>query len=255
MTHVVLLLYFCFQSAAIIRTQNSFGLRAASLLRGIPFGAYVNFGNIENNVDNGQYIENIRENYQIIGLENELKYQHIWVAENVYDFAAANLFLGGTPNTTGWVQQHFMQFRGHNVIWPSDTWTPAWLLKEESSITPEKAKQLLSDYIHTVVGRYRGKIPWWDVINEAIHDINTTNPFNLRDCFWLRKLGPDYLKYAFIFTHEADPDVKLYYNEYGNETIGIKATDTLDLVKWLRSEGAPIHGVGFQWHINTSIIV
>lgn len=134
-------------------------------------------------------------------------------------------------------------------------WTPAWLLKEESSITPEKAKQLLSDYIHTVVGRYRGKIPWWDVINEAIHDINTTNPFNLRDCFWLRKLGPDYLKYAFIFTHEADPDVKLYYNEYGNETIGIKATDTLDLVKWLRSEGAPIHDVGFQWHINTSIIV
>ena len=154
---VLLLLYFSLSSVVIIWGQNSIGLRAASVLRGTPFGAYVNFDNIENNVDNGQYITNIKENYQIIGLENELKYQHIWVAENVYDFAAADLFLGSTPNTTGWAQQNSMQFRGHNVIWSPDMWTPAWLLNEELSITPEKANQLLSDYIHTLVGHYRGK--------------------------------------------------------------------------------------------------
>jgi endo-1,4-beta-xylanase len=52
-------------------------------------------------------------------------------------------------------------------------------LKEESTITSDKAKQLLSDYVHAVVGRYQGKIRWWNVVNEAINDINTTNPFNL----------------------------------------------------------------------------
>ena len=249
-----MLLFVFLSILACSQGQNPLGLRGASNLRGILFAAYVNYDNIRNNVDNGQYIQSIKDNYQVIELENELKYQHIWVAEDVYDFAAAD-FLLGAPNETGWAEQNLMQVRGHNVIWPPDMWTPVWLLKEESSITPDKAKQLLSDYIHTVVGRYRGKIPWWDVINEAIHDINTSNPFNLRDCFWFRKLGPDYLKYAFIFSHEADPDAKLYYNEYGTETVGIKATNTLNLVKWLRTEGATVHGVGFQWHINTSTTV
>jgi endo-1,4-beta-xylanase len=111
-----------------------------------------------------------------------------------------------------------------------DEHTPSWLLKEEPSITPGKAKQLLSDYIHTVVGRYRGKLAWWDVVTEAIDDDNNTNPFNLRDSFWLRKLGPDYVKYAFMFAHEADPNAQLHYNDYSLETKGLKATRTLNLV-------------------------
>ena len=111
----------------------------------------------------------------------------------------------------------------------------------------------MSDYIHTVVGRYRGKIPWWDVVNEAIDDNNNTNPFNLRESFWLRKLGPDFMKYAFIFAHEADPNVQLYYNEYHIESVGLKANRTINLVNWLRSEGATVHGIGLQWHINVSM--
>jgi hypothetical protein len=128
-------------------------------------------------------------------------------------------------------------------------------LKQESSITSDKAKSLLSDYIHAVVGRYRGKIPWWDVINEAIDDSNNSRPFNLRDCFWFRKLGPDFIKYAFMFAHEADPNVKLYYNEYNIESVGLKATRTINLANWLRSEGAIIDGIGLQWHIGVSTTV
>jgi len=111
----------------------------------------------------------------------------------------------------------------------------------------------MSDYIHTVVGRYRGKIAWWDVVNEAIDDsLNNSHPFNLRDCFWFRKLGPDFMKYAFIFAHETDPNVQLYYNDYRIETIGLKANRTVELASWLRSQGATIHGIGIQWHIDVS---
>jgi hypothetical protein len=115
---------------------------------------------------------------------------------------------------------------------------------------------LLSDYIHAIVGRYRGKIPWWDVVNEAIDDLdNNTHPFNLRDSFWFRKLGPDFMKYAFIFAHEADPDAQLYYNEYNIESLGMKANRTVELVRWLSAEGATIHGISLQWHINVSVTV
>jgi endo-1,4-beta-xylanase len=135
--------------------------------------------------------------------------------------------LGG-PNSTGWVQQ--------NLVWAYDQWIPEWLLQEEANITSNKAKQLLSDYIHAVVGRYRGKILCWDVINEALQDTNNTNPFNLRDSFWLRKLGPDFIKYAFQFAHEVDPNVQLYYNEFGIET-------------------AIVHGISLQWHMNASTTI
>ena len=146
-----------------------------------------------------------------------------------------------------------MELRGHNLLWANDAVIPSWLLKNESTITPDKAKQLLSDYIHAVVGRYKGKIHWWDVVNEAIDTHDNTNPLNLRDCFWFRKLGPDFLKYAFIFAQEADPNLQLYYNEYGIESVGPKATRTLNLVNWIRSQGATVHGIGLQWHINTSV--
>jgi endo-1,4-beta-xylanase len=180
---------------------------------------------------------------------------HIWTGENQYNFTDSDWMLGATPNSTGWVQQMGFQIRGHNLVWAFDKRIPAWLLAQESSITPDKAKSLLSDYIHTVVGRYRGKIQWWDVINEAISNYNETRPFNLRDSFWYRKLGPDFIKYAYIFAHEADPSAKLFYNEYDIEHGGLKANRTLAFISWSQSEGIPIYGLGMQWHINTSEVI
>jgi endo-1,4-beta-xylanase len=231
--------------------QNSIGLRAASNLRGILFGAAVDAEYLRNYYDNGQYNQSITNNYQLIVPENDLEVKSVWKGENQYNWVNTD-FLLGSPNATGWVQQNLMEIRGHMLVWGNERQIPDWLLKEEANITSDKAKQLLSDYIHTVVERYRGKISSWNVINEAIDAANNTNPLNLRDCFWLRKLGPDYLKYAFQFAQEADPDTKLYYNEYRIETVGLKATRTINLVNWLRSQGATVHGVGLQWHIPVS---
>jgi endo-1,4-beta-xylanase len=231
--------------------QHPIGLRAASYLRGILFGTAADVVNLRQDVDSGQYTQGIKNNYQLIVPENELKLQSVWQSENTYNWDGGD-FLLGAPNATGWVQQNLMQIRGHNLDWAKDQWTPNWLLKEESTITPDKAKQLLSDYIHAVVGRYRGKILCWDVINEAIDDNDNTNPLNLRGSFWFRKLGPDFIKYAFLFAQEADPNVQLYYNEYAIESVGYKASRTINLVNWLRSEGVTIHGIGLQWHIGVS---
>lgn len=251
---IISLIFYCLLSIVCVWGQNPFGLRGAAFLRGVLFGTAVDVANLRQNYDNGKYNSKIDDNYLLVVPENELKPQIIWQGENQYNFVDGD-FLLGAPNKTGWVQENQMQIRGHNLVWAYDEWTPKWLLKEEANITSDKAKQLLSDYIHTVVERYRGKILCWDVINEAIDDVNNTNPLNLKDSFWLRKLGPDFIKYAFQFANEADPDVQLYYNEYSIETIGLKATRTINLVNWLRSQGAIVHGIGLQYHIDSSTTI
>jgi endo-1,4-beta-xylanase len=245
----MLCFYIFLTNCFAVLAQDPIGLRASASLRGFLVGTAADVVLLRRNADAGQYISNIKKNYQLIVPESELKAQYIWKGDNVYDFTDADWLLGATPNSTGWIQQNGMQLRGHNLVWPRDQYIPGWLLAQESSITPDKAKSLLSDYIHTVVTRYRGKIEWWDVVNEAIDDQNNTNPFNLRNSFWLRKLGPDFMKYAFMFAHEADPDAQLYYNDDGIERIGLKANRTVALVSWLRSQGATIHGIGLEFHV------
>ncbi len=235
-----------------VLAQDPIGLRVPASLRGLLLGSAGDVINLRQNFDAGLYVSNIKRDHQLIVPESELKPQALWWGDGIYNFTDPDWLLGATPNSTGWIQQNGMQLRGHNLLWSRDWVIPKWLLQQESSITPDKAKSLLSDYIHTVVTRYRGKIAWWDVVNEAIDDANNTHPLNLRDSFWFRKLGPDFLKYAFIFAHEADPDAQLYYNEYGIERIGLKANRTVELVKWLRSQGALVHGIGLQFHIWTS---
>ena len=251
---IISILYYCLLITKTVCTQNPIGLRAGANLRGLLFGTAVRVTNLRQDIDSGQYNQEIRNNYDLLVPEGELKPRSIWQGENQYNFVDGD-FLLGAPNGTGWVQQNLMQIRGHNLVWTADKWVSDWLIKEEANITSDKARQLLSDYIHTVVGRYRGKILCWDVVNEAIDNGNNTNPLNIRDSFWLRKLGPDFIRYAFQFAHEADPNVKLYYNEYAIEAGGLKATRTINLINWLRSQGVTVDGVGLQWHINVSTTI
>ncbi len=93
----------------------------------------------------------------------------------------------------------------------------------------------------------------WDVVNEAINDLGNAQAENLRNSSWLQALGPEFLTLAFKFAHEADPDAKLYYNDYGIEA-GPKHASSMLLLKRLLKEGTPIHGVGIQGHWTTSHI-
>jgi endo-1,4-beta-xylanase len=158
----------------------------------------------------------------------------------------------GEPGKEGWAQKHKMKLRGHVLIYARDEGytLPQWIRASEKDITKEQAADLLHDYIRAVAGRYRGKVAMWDVANEAIDDRPNDNPFNLRNSFWFRKLGPEFLVLAFKWAHEADPKAQLYYNEYGVEGGGPKARHMLDLAKWLKEQGAPITGLGLQYHID-----
>jgi GH35 family endo-1,4-beta-xylanase len=104
----------------------------------------------------------------------------------------------------------------------------------------------MRSHIHTVVGRYKGKIKTWDVVNEALAD---GGPDDLRKSLWLEIIGPDFIAKAFEYAHEADPDAILRYNDYGLEN-PVKRRKLISLVKSLQEKKVPIHAIGTQAHVN-----
>ena len=100
----------------------------------------------------------------------------------------------------------------------------------------EELLQRMRDHIHTVVGRYKGKIKVWDVVNEAIADGSGTNM--LRNSLWLEIIGPDFIAKAFQYAHEADPDAILRYNDYGLENPA-KRKKLITLIKSLQEQKVP----------------
>src|SRR5690606_37033510 len=103
---------------------------------------------------------------------------------------------------------------------------------------------ILRNHIMTQVGRYRGKIRAWDVVNEVVDDNG-----KLRDTIWLKHLGPDYIADAFRWARKADPSAKLYINDYNLEWDTKKINTTLKIVKGLKRKGVRVDGIGFQGHL------
>ncbi len=133
---------------------------------------------------------------------------------------------------------------GHCLVWHSQT--PRWFFEgpDGRPAGRELALTRLREHIAAVVGRYKGRVKQWDVVNEAISD--APGQF-LRQTPWLAAIGDDYIAEAFRAAHEADPDAILIYNDYGIE-LRAKRRKALQLLQSLLDEGVPIHAVGIQCH-------
>jgi len=227
------------------------GLRDLARHRHLNLGSAMPVRCLRDNVDGGRYESTAAAEFNMVELENEFKPPAVWTGPRKYNFSETD-FVAGEPGKPGWAERHNLKLRGHVLVYAQDQGytLPQWLRDTGASLPKEEASQLLHDYILAVAGRYKGKVAMWDVANEAIDDRPNSNPFNLRDSFWFRKLGPEFLVLAFKWAHEADPKAELYYNEYGIEGGGAKAQHILDLAKWLKEQGAPITGLGLQYHLD-----
>lgn len=107
--------------------------------------------------------------------------------------------------------------------------------------------QRMRDHIHTVVGRYKGRVKVWDVVNEALADGGGTNV--LRSSLWSEIIGPDFVAKAFQYAREADPDAVLRYNDYGLEN-PVKRRRLISLIRSLQDQGVAVHAIGTQAHVN-----
>ncbi len=114
--------------------------------------------------------------------------------------------------------------------------------------TREELLERMRDHIHTVVGRYKGKVKVWDVVNEALTD---SGDEVLRSSPWSVIIGPDFIAKAFEYAHEADPDAILRYNDYGLENPG-KRAKLITLIKHLQEQKIPVMAIGSQAHCNVN---
>lgn len=143
--------------------------------------------------------------------------------------------------------KHHLVIIGHNLCWHSQM--PAWMGQPDPGqeiLTKEVLLARLRDHIMTVAGRYKGKIHGWDVVNEAIND----GEGGYRQSVFYRVIGKEYLALAFKWAHEADPEAELYYNDYNLDANDQKRATAVELIKYLREQGAVVHGIGMQGHYN-----
>ncbi|HOW73108.1 MAG TPA: endo-1,4-beta-xylanase [Phycisphaerae bacterium] len=185
-------------------------------------------------------LELIRTQYNVLTPENSMKPANIHPAQDRWNWTAAD-------ELVSFCEANRMQVVGHTLVWHAQT--GSWFFRGENDApaTREQALARLKHHIQTVVGRYKGRVRGWDVVNEAISDSGPGTTENLRSTPWLRAIGPDYITYAFKYAREADPDTELYYNDYGIER-GAKHQSSLLLLKRLLKEGAPVTAVGIQGH-------
>jgi len=175
--------------------------------------------------------------------ENEMKWQSIHPWPNQYNWEPADDYVA-------FCEKNQMVTIGHCLVWHSQV--PRWVFRDDSGndLTRDALLTRMKDHIITVVGRYKSRIKGWDVVNEALNENGT-----LRNSQWLRIIGEgsedkqyDFIENAFRWTHEADPNAELYYNDYGLDTSKTKCDGAVAIVKHLKSKGIRIDGVGIQLH-------
>lgn len=175
--------------------------------------------------------------FNSIVAENCMKTGPLQPFKNVFDFKDADMFveLG---------EQKGMFIVGHTLIWHSQV--PEWFFMDDDGNNVGRAEMIerMRDHITTVVSRYRGRVHGWDVVNEAIMDDGSLRPSK-----FLEIIGDDYIKLAFEFAHEADPDAELYYNDYSMANPA-KRKGVVRLVNDLKEQDVRIDGVGMQGHLS-----
>lgn len=204
-------------------------LRGAAAGRGMVVGTAVSARALKRS--RGYRAELARE-FSSITPENAMKWEVIEPRRGRFDFHEAD-------RVVTFAAAHDMRVRGHVLVWHVQN--PRWLT--EGRFSRAQLIAILREHIFRVVGRYRGRVASWDVVNEVMGDDG-----HLRRSFWLDKLGPQYIELAFRFAHEADPAATLYYNEIGAEGLGTKSDAMYDGVAAQLRRGVPIGGIGFESH-------
>ncbi len=232
---------------------------------------------------NASDVATLKQHFNQIVAENDMKWQliHPREGQDGYDFAPADALVNFAASNR-------MEVAGHTLVWHSQTpnWVFAGTNPPPPSATnpppafaagntnapgtnrfgrggfgggfgrytgPRASRDELlarmSNHIHTVAGRYKGKVKVWDVVNEALADGQGTNV--LRTSLWSEIIGPDFVAKAFQYAHAADPQAILRYNDYGLENPA-KRKRLIALIKELQAQKIPVHAIGSQAHVNVA---
>jgi endo-1,4-beta-xylanase len=165
--------------------------------------------------------------------ENEMKWAVVEPNRNQFNWSGADAIVN-------YAQQNGKSVRGHTLVWHSQY--PNWL----NNLGGNELRNVVREHINTEMGRYRGKIRAWDVVNEIFEENGSR-----RQSIFQQRLGDGFVAEAFRAARAADPAAKLYINDYNTEGMNAKSDAVYNLVRSLKQQGVPIDGVGIQTHLAT----
>ncbi|MBP5248070.1 MAG: endo-1,4-beta-xylanase [Fibrobacter sp.] len=193
-----------------------------------------------------------KSNFNMVVAENEMKFDATEPSRGSFNFTKGDKLMA-------YAAANGMQVRGHALAWHSQV--PSWVsslaaqVQSAGGSARDTLLSVLKTHIDSVVGHYKGKIREWDVVNEAIND-NGTHGWRTEGSVWYQYIGRDFIDSAFVWAHKADPDAKLYYNDYALEWgmgAGTKAQFVYDsIAERLTKAGIYITGIGSQTHIQNT---
>jgi len=147
--------------------------------------------------------------------------------------------------TFNWYTSVGFEMRAHNLLWGGNNSTdyhciPQWVMNLSSN--PKTMYAACKNRVIREVTRYKGKIKEYDVLNEPSH------------ANYLQKIVGDSINWnCFKWAHEADPDARLYVNDYNIIEYQDQTNNFITLVKKMLLNGAPVSGIGAQCHIGSSV--
>ncbi|TDC65407.1 endo-1,4-beta-xylanase [Streptomyces hainanensis] len=207
-------------------------LGASAAERGRYFGTAV----AANHLGEAAYANTLNAEFNSVTPENEMKWDATEPNRNSFTF-------GNADQIVNHARSRGMRVRGHTLVWHSQL--PGWV----NSLGASDLRAAMTNHINQLMGRYRGQIHSWDVVNEAFVDGNSgarrSSPFQDR-------LGNGFIEEAFRIARAADPNAKLCYNDYNTDGINAKSNAVYNMVRDFVSRGVPIDCVGFQSHFNSA---
>ena len=201
-------------------------LRSLAEAKGIYFGTALTQGNLSNSTLTGV----AGTQFDMVTPGNEMKWDTTEPSNGSYTF-------GPGDQIVAFATAHGMRVRGHNLVWHSQL--PSWV----TSLPTNQVQAAMEAHITTEATHYKGQVYAWDVVNEPFNDDGS-----LRQDVFYNAMGTGYIADALRTAHAADPNAKLYLNDYNIEGTGAKSNAMYSLVQSLKSQGVPIDGVGFESH-------
>jgi len=133
----------------------------------------------------------------------------------------------GTPNyaytdqVVAWCQDHGIRMKGHPLLWGAQAGVPTWSQGQPSA---EIQRQRVTE----IMQRYRGKIEFWEVVNEPAH------------------VAEPKIDQPYRWAREAGPDDCLIINDYHVLADGCPAF--FRLLTAAKQQQVPFDGIGIQAH-------
>ena len=186
-----------------------------------------------------EYRQVMAREFSSLSAENQMKWEYIHPSRDFYNFYPADAIVR-------YAKENRQVVRGHTLLWHSQN--PQWLIDAEPTLSDAELEGILKEHIQKVVGRYKGQIQQWDVANEIFLEDGT---LRTEENLWIRRLGEDVIAKAFRWAHEADPKAKLFFNDYGVESINPKSNAYYELIQDLKAQGVPVDGFAPQSHLST----